>query len=348
MLKRRTLLGSLLATGLCAAGSPSFAEEQPPVAVKDVFLAHTQVQNSVKVPTAAMATAFKREVEQRTQGRVRVTIFPDSQLGGNRDLMRLTTKGIIQSALVSSAGMIPAYPPIGVIQVPFALDSIKAAGKVFDGPFGQKLGQGIERKSGLKVLGYGDGGGFFVLTNSRHPIRHPDDLKGLRIRSIPGFKALDDVLKAQGAVPVNVSSREELAALATGVVDGQMNPPLVVLSRRIDEVQRYVTLTDHLYAPLVWIFNQDAFAHLDEAEQVIVKEAARIAIAEGRLLVKSLEDSPSGLPALYRRMEVTRLSPSERQDFMAATQPVAIKALSSSLDDEGKNLLEDFLRAAKN
>jgi tripartite ATP-independent transporter DctP family solute receptor len=341
---RLSLFAALL--GICAAlVSPAEADDKP--TVKQFFLAHTQRQDPATVPAAAMAAEFKRQVEERTAGRVKVGIFPSGQLGGNRDMARLVGSNIVQSAFVTVGGVAPLYPSIAVIQMPFVLPTAAVAYRVFDGPFGQHLAKDMEQRTGLTVLGFGDGGGFFAITNNRHPVHSPRDMQGLKIRTIPGFKPLDAMIRSLGATPVEVSSREEFTALASGVVDGQMNPPVTVLANRYDDVQKFVTLTAHLYAPVVWICNHDALAGLEPADQDAVRQSAALALAAGRGVARALEASERGLPALQRRMEVTVPTPAERQAFKAASQPAVAEAIAKMLGDDGSKLLAEFMAAAK-
>lgn len=324
--------------------SPARAAEAPRVTT--IHLAHTQLQDPSQDTAAAIAAEFKREVEKRTGGAVRVAIFPQGQLGGNRDLGKLVDKGIIQTALVTVGGLAPRYPLIAAIQMPFALDSREAANRVFDGPFGQSLAANIEKQTGMAVLGFGDSGGFHILTNSRRPIHHPKDVQGLKLRTIPGLDTLNAMIKGMGGQPVKTSSREEFAALANGVIDGQMNPAPVIVTRRYDEVQRFATLTNHLYAPYIWLYGGRELAKLAPEHQQAVRAAARQAILAGRNAAKVLETSDKGLPTLRRRMQVTELAPEQRAEFRAATQPAVAEAIARSLGEEGTRLLKGFLAAA--
>ena len=337
---RRLVLSILL------LAAPAFADEgKPPVT--EMFLAHTQRQDADSVPMAAMAIEFKHQVERRTEGRVKIGIFPGGQLGGNRDMERLVARNIVQTSFITIGGIAPKYPPIAVLEMPFVLASPEAAYRVFDGPFGQRLAADIEKRTGLVVLGFGESGGFFTITNSRRPIHSPSDMRGLKIRSIPGFKPLEAMIRGMGAVPVEVSSRDEFTALASGVVDGQMNPAITVLTNRYDDVQKYITLSDHLYVPLLWIFNHDAFNGLSVADQGAVRQAAAVAITAGRSVARAIERSDRGLSALRRRMDVVQPSPAEREAFRIAAQPAVADAIAKSLGDEGSRLLADFLAAAR-
>jgi len=335
---RRSLLSALLLLGWSQAGA-----EQPRTTIA---LAHTQVQDPTSDTAAAMAAEFKREVERRTDGAITVAIFPEGQLGGNRDIAKLVASGVIETALVTVGGLAPRYPLIAVTQMPFALSSPEAAEQVFDGPFGTALAADIEAKAGVSVLGFGDSGGLHILTNSRGPIRGPADMQGLKLRTIPGMDTLNAMIKGLGGVPVKVSSREELTALAAGIIEGQMNPAPVIVTRHYDEVQKYATLTNHLYAPYVWVFNTPAMAALPPEQQDAVREAARQAIQAGRITAKAMEESDKGVPTLRRRMQVTDLTPAEREEFRAATQPAVAQAIADSLGPDGTRLLGEFLDAA--
>jgi TRAP-type transport system periplasmic protein len=333
----------LLAAVTLLSPLPSGAAE----ARRAIILAHTQGQDPAVDPAAAMASEFKRRVEQATAGKVRVDLFPDGLVGGNREMAKLVGRNVIQSALVTVGGVAPLYPPLAVVQMPFALDSAAAAYAVYDGPFGRRLASEIETRTGMAVLGFGDSGGFHVITNSRWPVQSAKDLAGLKLRTIPGAEVLDAMIRGFGATPVKVSSREELTALASGIVDGQMNPPTVLLNRRYDQVQRYVTLTNHLYLPYVWLFNKQALDGLSSDQQKAVRDAATAAVGGGGEGARRGGRGGRGLPALRRRMEVVSLTPGQRDEMRAAVQPKVREAIVKTLGEDGGRLLDDFLAAAK-
>ena len=296
-----------------AIALPARAEDVP----LDIALAHAQPQDAATDPAAAIASEFRHRLGELSGGALRVGIFPDGQLGGNRDMAKLVMQGVISSALVTVGGIAPFYPLITVTGMPFALDNPEAAYALYDGPFGRALAADMERRTGVVVLGFGDAGGFHVITNSRHPIHSPADMAGLKIRTIPGYDALDAMIRGLGAIPVKVSSREEFQSLETHIIDGQTNPPSVVLGRHYYHVQTYATLTGHLYAPYVWIFNRDAFNRLSAAEQDQVREAARLAITAGRALSGRLDHSELGAAGLGKppgrqRRRCERMAPAGR------------------------------------
>ena len=147
----RSLFAALL-LALTISTFPAMAEEGPTI----ITLAHAQVQDAAADPAAATASEFRRQLGDLSSGSLKIAIYPDSQLGGNRDMAKLVAKGVVQSALVSVGGLAPLYPPIAVTAMPFALDNPQAAYALYDGPFGQGLSANIESKADLVVLGYGD------------------------------------------------------------------------------------------------------------------------------------------------------------------------------------------------
>ncbi|KIL99800.1 TRAP-type transport system periplasmic component predicted N-acetylneuraminate-binding protein [Paramagnetospirillum magnetotacticum MS-1] len=332
------ILAALLLLALFAA--------PPGLAQTSIHLAHGQPQDSSVDPAAAAASQFRRSLDELSGGTLKAAIFPDGQLGGNRDMAGLVAKGVLHSALVTVGGLAPLYPLAAVTGMPFALDRPQAAYALYDGEFGRMLAADIEARTGLVVLGFADAGGMHVLTNSRRPIREPADMVGLKIRTIPGYEALDAMIRALGAQPVKVSSREEFQALEMGVIDGQMNPPSVVLGRRYHHVQSYATLTSHLYSPYVWIYNRAAFEKLSPAEQQAVRDAARRAVAAGRDLTGQLDHSERGSDGLSRRLTVQPLTVEARQAFKAATQDKVAEVLTTRLGEDGTRMLAEFMRAA--
>lgn len=310
-----------------------------------VSLAHTQPQNAGIDPAAVVASVFKREVEAATAGRIQIDIFPDGQVGGNREMAGLVAEGVIDSALVTIGGMLPRYPLAGVLQMPFVVESTAAARDLYDGPFGQRLTADIEARTGMIVLGFADSGGLQVITNSQRPLRTAEDFKGLKIRSIQGGDVLDSLIRALGAVPVLVSSRDEMRALANGVVDGQMNTPTVLINRRYDLVQGFITQTNHLALPYVWLFNRRTFGSLSPPQQQALRASARQAVAASWAMTLAAEQSGRNQQILGRRMELTFLTPQQREALRAITQPKVREAILKSLGDEGRLWLEAFLTA---
>jgi len=317
---------------------------EPPV---EIHLAHGQSQISPDDPAAIMAAEFKRRVEEGSGGAVLVHIFPESRLGGNREMAKLVERNVIQTALITAGGLAPQYPLIAVTQFPFLIDNRAAGRSIYDGGFGQRLAADIQAKTPYVVLGFGEPAGLQIITNSQRPVTHPQDMAGLKIRGIPGFASLDTMIRGLGATPIKVSSREEYNALSSGVVDGQMVPANIVLPRHFDQVQKYATLTYHLYSPYIWIFNKSAFDALPPETADLVRAAATAAITHGYETTRAWDDSEGGLRALRQRLKVQDLSAAQRAEFAAVTQPAVKAEIRASLGADGEEWLNRLFAAAQ-
>jgi tripartite ATP-independent transporter DctP family solute receptor len=231
-----------------------------------------------------------------------------------------------------------------VTNLPFAFQSYAVAYEVYDGPFGQEMAEDIRKKTGFKVLGYGESGGFFQISNSKRPIKSPADMKGLKIRtmSIPLHMG---IIESLGGAPTPIAWAEVYTALQTGVVDGQMNPIPIINTAKFYEVQKYITLTNHLYAPYVWVLNDKWYQGLTPAEKEIVMDAAQTALTAGRGLNRILESSDKGLPVIAKRMQVYTPTSEEFAQFRNLSIAGAKKIIGEKLGDEGKAWTDKFLKA---
>jgi hypothetical protein len=147
-----------------------------------------------------------------------------------------------------------------VFDMPFAFPNIGVASRVIDldSSFGQKLAERHRGQDRLKVLGLIDSGGFFAITNSQRPITSVEDMKGLRIRTmtLPTHEA---IVSSLGGQPTALPWAEVYTALQTGVADGQMNPIPIIAFAKFDEVQKYLSITNHIITPYIWTMNADFY-----------------------------------------------------------------------------------------
>ena len=312
-----------------------------------IKLAHLNPQNPFDVPSAAMAAAFKAEVESRSNGEIAVELFPNGVLGKERETMVQVKGGVIQSYIASTGGMSSYYPMIDVTNLPFAFSSYNVGYKVYDGEFGQEFGADIEKKTGFKVLGFGESGGFFAITNSKREIRSPRDMRGLKIRTMT-VPLHQNIIKSLGGSATPIAWAEVYTSLQTGVVDGQMNPVSIINMAKFQEVQKYITLTNHLYAPYVWIMNGSFYNNLSEEHKNIIDDASRTAILAGRGLSRIIDSSDKGLPALQRVMDVYVPTSSEMRQFRDATIPEARAFIEGKYRRDGKYWIDKFLEAIEN
>jgi len=223
-------------TALALAASP--AQAQQPIVIK---FSHVV---SVDTPKGKAAEYFKKIAEERTKGKVKVEVYPNSTLFKDGEELEALQLGSVQMLAPSLA----KFGPLGVrefevFDLPYIFDNYDELHKVTSGPVGQGLFKKLESK-GLVGLAYWDNG--FKDMSANKPIRVPADYKGLKMR-IQSSKVLGDEMKALGAIPQVMAFSEVYQALQTGVVDGTENPPSNIYTQKMNEVQKYVALTEHGY-----------------------------------------------------------------------------------------------------
>ncbi|MFD1881273.1 DctP family TRAP transporter solute-binding subunit [Paracoccus pacificus] len=298
------------ATGLAAVLALSALAAQAQTTLK---FAHPVPETDLQ---QKLALEFKRVLEEKTGGEVTVQIFPNGQLGNDQQMIDGTRSGIIDVTLVGLNNYTGLVPQAGAFELPFIFPTREVAYKVLDGAPGQEVAKQMETH-GLKLLGYGENG-YRNMTNNRGPIRVPADLKGLRMR-VNNSKALNDMFELLGANPQQLPVAELYTALETGVVDAQDHPIGVVVSFKFNEVQKYLSLTQHAYSALGLTMNKAKFDALTPEQQTAVTEAAKAAIDLQRGLVKDKEEEMiAGLEA--EGMEVNR--DVDAAAFQAAIKPV--------------------------
>lgn len=320
----------------------------PAAAQKVIKLSHLNPADPIQSHSGAMTSVFKSLVEAGTNGSVTVELFPDGQLGKDNEVIQMTNDGVIQSNISSAGGVAQHYPLVGVFDVPFAFPNISVAHQVIDldNAFGRKFADDLEAKTGLKVLGLLDSGGFFALSNSKRPITSVEDMKDLRIRTmtLPTHEA---IISSLGGKPTPLPWPEVYTALQTGVADGQMNPIPIIAFAKFDEVQGYLSLTNHIITPYIWFMNKEFYDGLTPEERYVVDYAARAAVDSGRGISRMIEASERGLPHLAKKMKVNAISAAELKKFAAVSQPAVKKLISDKFGAEGVDMLEAMLAAIK-
>jgi C4-dicarboxylate-binding protein DctP len=243
-MKFRFAIGIAACALLAAAGVVS---AQQPITIK---FSHVV---AVDTPKGKAADYFKKLAEERTKGRVKIEVYPNSQLFKDGEEMEAVQLGSVQMLAPSLA----KFGPLGVrefevFDLPYIFDDYKELHTVTAGPVGQGLFKKLESK-GLVGLAYWDNG--FKVMSANKPIRVPADYKGLKMR-IQSSKVLGDEMKALGSIPQVMAFSEVYQALQTGVVDGTENPPSNFYTQKMQEVQKYLALTNHGYLGYAVIANK--------------------------------------------------------------------------------------------
>ncbi len=306
-------------------------------------LAHLNAQQPFEVASGSMAAVFKAEVEANSNGRIKVELFPNGVLGSESNTLSQVKLGIVDSYISSSGGMAPFYPLIDVTNLPFAFSSYNVGYKVYDGAFGKEFAADIEAKAGFKVLGFGESGGFFAITNSKKPIKSPADMKGIKLRAMSPLHQA--IAKSLGASAITIAWAEVYTSLQTGVVDGQMNPISIIAMAKFQEVQKYITLSNHLYAPYVWVVSPKFYNSLPADLQAVVSDAARTAIVAGRGLSRIIDATDKGLPTLTAKMEVYMPTLAETKQFRDLSVPAARDYIIEKNPKDGATWINKFFAA---
>jgi len=259
---------------------------------------------------------FAREVEKRTNGRYKVQTFYSGSLGGERESVEAVQLGT-QELTLTSTGPIPNFVPAArILDIPFLFRDKAHARAVLDGPIGQEMLKEFEPK-GFKALAWAENG-VRHMTNSKRAVNGPDDLKGLKMRTMENPVHVA-AYKGFGIITTPMAFPEVFTALQQGTVDGQENPLSVIMAAKFDQVQKHLTLTGHVYSPCLFLMNKAAFDKLAPADQAAFLEAAKVATAANRARVD--EDDAKGVAELRGKgMQVVE-SP-DKAKFVAALAPV--------------------------
>jgi len=333
----RPLAVFVVAGGLLAAGAAQAADVT-------IRIGHLNPPDPVESHSGAMTAVFKSLVETASGGDIEVKLFPNGQLGKDNEVIQQVRDGIVESCISSAGGVAQHYPLVGVFDIPFAFPNIAVSNRVMDlsSDFGQTFAADLEEETGTKVLGLLDSGGFFAFTNSKRPIETVEDMEGLRIRTmtLPTHQAMVDAL---GAQPTPLPWAEVYTALQTGVADGQMNPIPIIAFAKFDEVQQYLSITNHVITPYVWMMNADFYESLSPEHRDIVDWAAEVAVEAGRGISRVIEASDRGLPKLAENMEVNAVSPEQMEKFAAAAQPAVRDLIEEKYGADGVEMLEAMM-----
>ncbi|MDJ0958961.1 MAG: DctP family TRAP transporter solute-binding subunit [Arenicellales bacterium] len=340
-LRKTTQLVAALAAACLMSGTVSAADVT-------IRLGHLNPEGPFESHSGAMTTIFKSLVESTSGGEIEVKLFPNGQLGKDNEVIQQVRDGIVESTISSAGGIAQHYPLVGVFDIPFAFPNIAVANRVIDhrSEFGKKFTSDLEAKTGLKVLGMIDSGGFFAFSNSKRPIKTVDDMKDLRIRTMT-LPTHQTIVASLGGKPTPLPWAEVYTALQTGVADGQMNPIPIIAFAKFDEVQKYLSITNHVITPYIWTMNKEFYDGLSPEHRHIVDWASEVATEAGRGVSRVIEASENGLPKLAEKMEVNTVPPAELEKFAAATQPAVRDLITEKLGAEGADMLDAMLAAIK-
>ncbi len=238
------------------------------------------------------AVKFAELVKERSKGRIEIKVFPDGQLGkGERELLEGMQQGNID-IYVGSTGPLGNFSPSMLINdIPFLFRDFNHVDKVLDGPIGAQLLADLD-KSGLKGLAFWENG-FRNLTNSKLAIKTPADAKGMKIRTMEN-KMHMLAFKTAGLNPTPMAWSEVFGALQQKVIDGQENPVVVIYTSKIYEVQKFLSLTQHVYSPAVLIVSSKKWQGMPKEDQEMLLKTAKEVAQYQRKLGRDAEEKQLG------------------------------------------------------
>jgi len=268
---------------------------------------------------------WAQKVKEKTQGRINIKLYPGVSLiqGDQTREFSALRQGVIDMAIGSTINWSPQVKQLNLFSLPFLLPDYAAVDAVTQGAVGQSLFKTLE-KAGVVPLAWGENG-YREVSNSKHAIKSPADLKGLKIRVV-GSPLFLDTFTALGANPTQMSWADAQPAFASGAVDGQENPLSIFTAAKLHNVaQKHITMWGYMNDPLVFVVNKDVWNSWAPADREAVRQAAieagreEIAIARKGVIEA---DKPLLKQIADLGVTVTQLSPAEREAFVKATRPV--------------------------
>lgn len=301
----KTSAPAVLALALAGLGWTATASAQQEVKIGYALAAAPDSHYGVA------AEKWQEVVEAETDGRYTFRHFPSSGLGGEREVIEGLQLGTVEATIVSSGTLSNFVPETGVFDIPFLFRDLAHARNVLDGPIGQEILAKFD-DAGLVALAWGEQG-FRHITNNRNAITSPDDVEGLKLRTmenpihITAFETL-------GAAPTPMAWPEVISALQQGTIDGQENPLSVITSAKLSEVQEYLTLSGHVYSPAMLLVSKQVWEQMTPEDQEAFRKGASEAVTAMRGFVDDVESA--GVAQLKEAgMTVGELSAEQKAAF---------------------------------
>ncbi len=320
-MKLRTFLASAVAT----AAALAFASPMAMAQAKYKSEYRMSLVLGTAFPWGKGGELWADKVRERTQGRINIKLYPGTSLvqGDQTREFSALRQGVIDMAVGSTLNWSPQIKELNLFALPFLMPDYAAADALTQGEPGKRLFARLE-KAGVVPLAWGENG-YREISNSKHAIKTPADLKGMKIRVV-GSPLFLDTFTALGANPTQMSWADAQPAMASGAVDGQENPIGVYMAAKLQSVgQKHLTMWGYMNDPLIFVVNKDVWASWTPADQAIVKQAALDAAKEEIAIArKGLVEADKPLLKDLAGLGVTVTTPNaaEREAFVKATRPV--------------------------
>lgn len=330
----KKLLTTILVAAAALTAGGAMAQEKT---IKFAF------QNQKDHPQAQGAQRFADLVAQKSGGKLKVNLYPGGVLGGDLQTVSALQGGTVEMTVLNAGILTAQAKEFAVFDFPFLFASPQEADAVTDGPFGANMFAKVADK-GLVGLGWWDLG-FRNLTNSRRPVTKVEDIAGLKIRVIQS-PIYVDMFSALGANPTPLAFPELYGALENRAVDGQENPYTTILASKFNEVQKYLTVTRHVYNPQALLISKRFWDGLNAAEKKAITDAAAEATVYQRQQSRSQADT--ALEALKKSgVQVTELPAAEVAKLREKVRPVIEKHTAAVGEATVKELMAELAKVRK-
>lgn len=270
-------------------------------------------------PTVEALVRMGKKLEAATQGRLTVQMYPQMQLGGEKEMIEQAQVGALQIARVSVGALGPVVDDLNVFNLPFIFRDEAHMRKVIDGPIGDELLRKVTNSPArLVALGWMDAGTRNVYSNKS--VTKPADLKGMKVRMM-GNPIFVETMNAMGGNGVAMGFNELYSAMQTGVVDGAENNEPTVLAQNHYQVAKIYSLTGHLIIPEMFVFSKASWEKLGKDDQALLRKFSR----EAQLEQRQLWDDKTAKATEELKAKGVQFVPADKQAFFKATQPVRDK-----------------------
>ena len=259
---------------------------------------------------------------QKTGGKMKITPYFDSQLGGDGPALQQLRSGTLEMVVAATASTTAILPASGIFDLPFLIANEKEADALLDGKAGELLASKMPAV-GLVPLGYWEYG-YRQTTNSKRPITKLEDLSGVKMRVMPN-PVMVDAFKTMGAVALSMPITDLYTAMESKAVDGQENPFSTIELNKFYEVQKFMSLTKHMYNPVIVFYSKQLFDKLTPQEQAVLKTCTTETRGEQRLINRA-QNLASLTHLKEKGMQINELPASELARMRTSMQPLYDKA----------------------
>lgn len=284
------------------------------------------------------AQAWADALDEKTDGQVKLTVFPDGQLGGEREMLEAVQNGSLDIGLISSAVFAVFEPKMAVIDIPFLVSSFDDAEALMDSEAGEEL-SALMLEKGVRNLAWGHND-FRVITNNKQAIEKPEDLSTIKMR-VPESKVLADWYSEVGAMATPMPFPDIYAALQQGVVDGQDNGPILTYAAKFFEHQDYLTVSNHQYSPLGFFISEKVWTELSDVQKEALEETAKEASEVERQAIREFNETSV---TAMEEAGVETFHPSEEE--RDAFKETSAKLIDQIREEAGEDLTNLVLEEA--